>query len=119
MGLLGSYVDGLPDTAKDRIIRAQDWCAVGVPDDRSRTQPLLGHAEGYGCAARWAERWTERCLLRLLRVQRCGLGSYARINARFARACKRIGLERTVRLLKLRAAKRYVLPAGVAGRDLV
>jgi hypothetical protein len=45
MGLLGNYVDRLPDTAKDRIIRAQDWCPEGVPDNRSSSQSLLGHAE--------------------------------------------------------------------------
>lgn len=117
MGLLGNYVDGLPDTAKDRIIRAQDWCAEGVPDDSSSMQSLLGHAEGYGPRGKWAAGWSERASLRASRLWRFGPSSRSRIGGRFTRACYRFGRERTVRALKLRAASQYMPSARMARRQ--
>lgn len=109
MGLLGRYVDELPDVARDRVIRAKDWCAEGA-------RALVGHAEGRGYRGRWAGEWTERARLRAARLWRLGLRSHSRISRRFGRACQRFGPERMVRLLKLRAAKQHGLSAGVARR---
>jgi hypothetical protein len=117
MGLLGNYVDRLPDTAKDRIIRAQDWCPEGVPDNRSSSQSLLGHAEGYGHEGRWAADWIERALLRASRLRGFGPTSRSRIDDRFTRACHRFGRERTIRVLKLRAANQDRFSVGVARRQ--
>jgi len=46
MGLMGRYIDGLPEEARDRLIRAQDWCVAGVRGDGG-SRCLVGHAEDW------------------------------------------------------------------------
>jgi hypothetical protein len=63
MGVLGRYIDLLPDEAKDRIIEAQDWCVADVIGDR-RARCLIGHAEDWqknqACGDWWsAETWAK------------------------------------------------------------
>jgi hypothetical protein len=44
--MIGRYIDMLPDGARDRVIRAQEWCIAAVlgPD---RERCLVGHAEDW------------------------------------------------------------------------
>lgn len=56
MGIMGRYIDLLPDGAKDRLIRAQDWCpAALVGPDGARC--LVGHAEDWQPLAVEASTW--------------------------------------------------------------
>lgn len=99
MGLLGRYLDHLPDEAKDRIIRAQEWEPAASPRD------LLGHAEigRPGRRVSWMERWSLRAAFLLT----FGPAGRLRLRRRFARLVRRSGTLRAVRLLKLRASKPF------------
>lgn len=46
MGLMGRYIDQLPDAGKDRLIRAQDWCLAEVVGPQG-SRCLVGHAEDW------------------------------------------------------------------------
>lgn len=46
MGMMGRYIDALPDRAKDRIIEAQEWCICDVVSD-TQARCLIGHAEDW------------------------------------------------------------------------
>jgi hypothetical protein len=46
MGLLGRYIDGLPDRARDRLVQAQDWCVAEVLGP-GEARCLVGHAEDW------------------------------------------------------------------------
>lgn len=56
MGIMGRYIDQLPDGAKDRLIRAQDWCLAELtgPDG---ARCLVGHAEDWHPLAVEAAAW--------------------------------------------------------------
>lgn len=56
MGIMGRYIDQLSDAAKDRLIRAQDWCVAElVGPDGGRC--LVGHAEDWHALAVDAAAW--------------------------------------------------------------
>lgn len=59
MGYMGRYIDSLSDSAKDRVIEAQDWgIADVVHPDGSRC--LVGHAEDWRpmeSEGDWWQRW--------------------------------------------------------------
>jgi hypothetical protein len=108
MGAIGRYIDLLPESARDRVIEAQDW-AVGrfVAPDGSRC--LVAHAEAWGhlsvpLATGQLKSPDAPALLRELMF---GPGSAERIGARFDRLCARAGTRRAVRLCKLRAARGF------------
>ncbi len=114
MGLLGQYVDVLPDEAKDRIIRAQEWGQTRTRDPDF--VDVLAHAEGKrsddacaGCIESWRIR-VERLLI-------FGPSSRSRLRGRFERLLRRYGTERVVRLIKLRAAKRFMPREGGLHRE--
>lgn len=46
MGMMGRYIDALPEHAKDRIIEAQNWCVCDVVSD-THARCLIGHAEDW------------------------------------------------------------------------
>ena len=46
MGIVGRYLDALPDRARDRLIEAQDWCVAEVLGPRGE-RCLVGHAEDW------------------------------------------------------------------------
>lgn len=46
MGIMGRYLDALPDRARDRLIEAQDWCVAEVRG-RDGARCLVGHAEDW------------------------------------------------------------------------
>jgi hypothetical protein len=46
MGLLGRYIDGLPERARDRLVQAQDWCVAEVLGPGG-ARCLVGHAEDW------------------------------------------------------------------------
>ncbi|MEW5930504.1 MAG: hypothetical protein AB1941_23845 [Gemmatimonadota bacterium] len=104
MGLLGRYIDSLPDTARDRIIRAQEWSAAGGAPTPC---PPVDLAEGRAGPARRRPGRFARSWRRLARLARFGPRSYGRIRERFDRASRRFGEERVVRALKLHAAREY------------
>lgn len=61
MGMLGEYIDSLPDAARDRLIEAQEWC-LGDVAGAAGGRCLIGHAEDWtplaAPAAGWAPpRW--------------------------------------------------------------
>jgi len=62
MGMMGRYIDALPDRAKDRIIEAQDWCICDVVND-THARCLIGHAEDWHRLEQPAA-WWRRALLR-------------------------------------------------------
>jgi hypothetical protein len=131
MGMMGHYIDMLPDGAKDRVIRAQDWCIAAVLGP-GRERCLVGHAEDWRPLAAEPEEWrawlgaaglasvgAEFCpelfafrrarpadpAAYRARVERWGLASESRIGARFDRLCARRGVAGAVRLVKRRAAR--------------
>jgi hypothetical protein len=62
MGLLGRYIDSLPEPAKDRVIEAQHWCVAEVLGPAGTARCLVGHAEDWTpLAARlpWWRRWMD------------------------------------------------------------
>jgi hypothetical protein len=59
MGLLGRYIDGLSDRARDRLLEAQDWCVAElVGPDGARC--LVGHAEDWRSLPAGAPWWRGR-----------------------------------------------------------
>lgn len=110
MGLLGQYIDALPDEARDRIIREQEWLADGT-----ERQDLIDCVErpsrgsrSPGALLRWS--------VRLRRVRALGLGSRRRLRERFSLARARVGTERLIRLAKLRAGRYNRLPQAALDR---
>jgi hypothetical protein len=137
MGMMSQYIDMLPDGAKDRVIRAQDWCVAAVLGP-GRERCLVGHAEDWRPLEVAAEEWRgwldavvpasvgaafspelfafRRALpadpaAYRARVERWGLASESRIGARFDRLCARRGVAGAVRLVKRRAARATTPPA--------
>lgn len=97
MGLLGRYINALPEEVRDRVIRAQDWSKEepgGITD-------LIAQAEsgrrGWNGLMWRITAWRRRMSL--------GSDSRARLRGRFRRARKRIGTEHLIRLIKLRAGR--------------
>jgi hypothetical protein len=56
MGMMGRYIDTLPEGAKDRGIRAQEWCVAAVLGP-GRQRCLVGHAEDWRAFEIPAEGW--------------------------------------------------------------
>jgi hypothetical protein len=103
MGLIGRYIDALPDEARDRVIEAQAGCsAVGIAGS---ARCLRGHAEDFylaagvvyeiGCPVDHADKWDAA--------------------KAFDDAVRRFAIARVVRACKLRAGRpnRIALPAKV------
>ncbi len=110
--MLGLYIDTLPDAAKDRIICAQEW--GGSRAIRTGwSVDVVDHAE---LRLAWVYRGAlvQRLALGAERVMSFGFGARRRLRRRFLRLVERVGRGRAVRLVKLRAARRYMpqLPAG-------
>jgi hypothetical protein len=57
MGVLGTYIDALPDGAKDRLIEAQEWC-LGDVAGPGHGRCLIGHAEDWTPIPAEACDWT-------------------------------------------------------------
>ena len=136
MGMLGDYVDSLPVRARDRLIRAQDWCVAGVLGPGS-ARCLVGHAEnwrtwsdaslelqsaGAGVARNEQDEVELLCRPALFafrcarpadlaayrrRLRRWGVDSEGTIGGRFDRLCIRLGVATAVRLVKARAAREF------------
>jgi hypothetical protein len=141
MGLMGRYIDTLPSRAKDRMIRAQNWCIADVVDPR-RARCLVGHAEDWE-SFETPSGWWHRSLQQpgqagadfvfspeffafrrarpadpwvyRERIERWGLASESRIGERFDKLCARRGLNEAVRLVKARAARGFAPEASAAG----
>lgn len=56
MGILGAYLDGLSDGARDRVIEAQDWCIAAVTG-AGDARCLVGHAEDWRVLRAEAGAW--------------------------------------------------------------
>ncbi len=114
MGLLGEYVDVLPDEAKDRIIRAQEWGRTRERDPEF--VDVLDQAEanrGDDPCVGWIESWR----IRAERLLLFGPSSRSRLRGQFERLLRRYGTERVVRLIKLRAARRFMPREGGRHRE--
>ena len=144
MGMMSQYIDMLPDSAKDRVIRAQEWCVAAVLGP-GRARCLVGHAEDWRPLEIAAEEWRgwldaavpasvgvafcpelfafRRALpadpaAYRARVERWGLASESQIGSRFDRLCARRGVAGAVRLVKRRAARATTPPGRSAGAAL-
>jgi hypothetical protein len=104
MGLLGRYIDALPDHGRDRIIEAQLW-GMGTLVDEQSNRCLLGHAEDWQYAGSLFRNRAGDADLQRWRVRTFGPSSHLDVGRRFDLLCHRIGMERAVRLAKLRAAR--------------
>lgn len=61
MGLLGQYIDMLPETGRDRLIEAQEWCVADVLGPAG-SRCLVGHAEDwrpFAAEPGWWRRWMD------------------------------------------------------------
>jgi hypothetical protein len=103
MGLLGRYVDALPEHARDRIIEAQFW-GMGTLVDAQGNRCLLGHAENWQYAGSLFRNRAADAELQRWRVSSFGPSSHLEIGRRFDTLCHRSGVARAVRLVKMRAA---------------
>lgn len=60
MGIMGRYIDSLPEHARDRLIEAQQWCVASVVGPGG-ARCLVGHAEDWhavsaeGAWRRWMD----------------------------------------------------------------
>jgi hypothetical protein len=104
MGLLGTYIDALPDAARDRIIEAQSW-GMGALVDAEGNRCLLGHAEDWRYQGSLFRNEAGAPDLQRWRVRMFGTNSHLEIGRRFDTLCHRQGAERAVRLVKLRAGR--------------
>jgi hypothetical protein len=104
MGVLGRYIDSLPDAARDRIIEAQDW-SMGSLVDPTGSRCLLGHAEDWISDGSLFRNRARDKALQLLRHATFGPSSHLEIGSRFDRLCHRLGTEHMVRIIKLRAGR--------------
>lgn len=103
MGLLGRYLDHLPDHARDRIIEAQGW-GMGALVDSQANRCVLGHAENWIYAGSLFRNRAGDPELQRWRVRTFGPNSHLEIGRRFDTLCYRYGIERVVRWVKRRAA---------------
>lgn len=102
--MLGMYLDQLPDSAKDRIICAQDWGGALNGGTSDLVDPVC-HAElRRAPRCRLGER-AERLMIGAERVMNFGFASRRRLRDRFLRTASRVGHVRAVQLVKLRAAR--------------
>lgn len=97
MGIVGDYLDRLPDELRDRVIRAQGWRTNVFVDRGSGERCLIGHAEGDDAGREWIEG--TNALHELPFFSRMGIGF------QFDKLCERFGKDRVVRAVKARAAK--------------
>lgn len=119
--MIGRYIDQLTDEERDRIITAQDW----VPN-------MLAFADGDGnrCLCGHVERWSRfdatdhaavrrraRFENRYRRGRRNAL--YTDVAVRAIDVCLRMGQDRFVRAVKMRAAKGTPLATAVPVREEV
>lgn len=103
MGIIGRYIDGLPDFKKDRIIEAQNWCTNALRQlDGSRC--LVGNVENV-MDLHDHEAYTG--LPRRPVYASCSQRTLASINPAvgFDLLCSKYGKQRAVALCKARAAK--------------
>lgn len=109
MGLLGRYLDSLPDEARDRIIEAQDW-GIGALVDAEGNRCVLGHAEDWIYAGSLLRNHAGAPELQRWRTQQFGPSSHLEIGRRFDTLCHRDGVERMVRRVKARAGRATTPP---------
>lgn len=119
MGLIGKYLDALPDHARDRVIEAQDWCFGWAVMESGRC--LVGHAEdwegaemdddGMAQLQKWRDHETreirQRVEARFNGVRHLRhYAHYQHVAQRFDKMAARLGVEEAVRLVKARAGGR-------------
>lgn len=116
MGLIGRYLDALPDTARDRIIVAQGWGAGSLVDPEGN-RCLLGHAEDWLYRGSLFRNRAGDEELQRWRVRIFGANSHLEIGRRFDVLCHRLGVQRAVRLIKWRAARAAASPTRAAAAE--
>jgi hypothetical protein len=104
MGMIGRYLDSLPDRARDRVIEAQDW-GMGTLVDADGKRCLLGHAERWVYAGSLFRNFSSDPEIQRWRVSRFGPSAHLEIGRRFDTLAHRYGLDRVVRMVKLRAGR--------------
>jgi len=104
MGLIGRFIDALPDHARDRIIEGQGW-GMGTLVDPQGNRCLLGHAEDWQYAGSLFRNHAGDPELQRWRVLSFGSSSHLEIGRRFDTLAHRCGIDAAVRLVKLRAAR--------------
>lgn len=116
MGLIGRYIDSLPDYARDRIIEAQDW-GLGALVDADGKRCILGHAEDWIYEGSIFRNRARDADLQTNRNQSFGPSSHLDIGSRFDRLCHTRGMERIIHMVKMRAAKSHS-PAEITAVDM-
>ena len=103
MGQAGRYIDNLIETQSDRVIEAKLWGEdfVRVDEDGNCYKCLVGHAENWGNGLKEMDN-SHHNPYRVIDVTRA---VYNKVPTLF----KRFGMDRMVRLFKLRAAKNNVV----------
>lgn len=117
MGLIGRYLDSLPDAPRDRIIEAQEW-SMGSLVDAVGSRCLLGHAEDWISDGSLFRNRARDKKLQLLRHATFGPSSHLEIGSRFDRLCHRYGTAAVVRMIKLRAGRPHAAPVAAARAPL-
>jgi hypothetical protein len=115
MGLIGRYLDSLPDRARDRVIEGQEW-GMGTLVDAEGKRCLLGHAEDWTYAGSLFRNFSADPEMQRWRVGRFGPSAHLEIGRRFDTLAHRHGLAYVVRMLKLRAGRQNVPAAPDAAR---
>lgn len=95
MGRMGTFLDLLPDEARDRVIEGQFWI-TGEFVAPTGGRCLIGHAHDFV--------WDSGKQVALHRV---ALPPLPFQGQHFDRACHRFGMERVVRAIKARAARNH------------
>lgn len=107
--MLGRYIDALPEKAKARVVRWQTWCSGSLIDENPKYRDLLGVAENwYGIRAHDWSAVEARVVVARMVGEWCPPQHACvidRIGGRWDRLVKRVGLQKAVYLVKMRAAK--------------
>lgn len=104
MGLLGRYLDSLPDEARDRIIEAQNW-GIGTLVDAEGNRCVLGHAEDWIFAGSLLKNHAGAPDIQWERTQQFGPSSHLEIGRRFDTLCHRHDVQTLVGQIKRRAGR--------------
>lgn len=107
--MLNLWLDALPEKAKARVVRWQNWCSGSIIHDDGRAKDLIGVGENwFGIRAHdWAAVEARSTVAR--RYKRWSPPAHASVldllGGRWDRLVQRVGINEAVRLIKARAAK--------------
>lgn len=126
--MIGRYIDSLPDYAIDRLITAQKWRRGEATPDGYGKRCLIGNVEDWQALSHPLSMGppnydTHLAIYRTpffkqIGVNKNGIPRYTSIPMQFDRLTNRFGLEKIVRLCKLRAGRRNAVPISPPTREV-